>query len=353
MVSVIVDGNASPGRLEECIESLRSQDYPHFEILLAVPEAEAASLRWLERPESSNGRLRIVPSRGDGVPGAEHAARLRQAVQSARGSWLTFADGHSVHRPSCLTTVVRDALQHRTDLLAVLPAVHCRSAAQAGLLRLAAAWIVPASRWLDPSRRPGEEAILSCRALVLVRRVSYEEVGGHGPAEAPFLSTNGLAAKFRSAGLRVRAARGAKLWSIVLDESNGAAVEAGRRFLTKFAAGSAGRVAAVGLGAAASAIVPWLSLTASLIVWAMSGSSDFVQAAVVTTFVGAALQLALDQRVTRPMRLPARWLPVRLPGLALSIRAFGAWAVFRPATPKEATSAASATESPAEHVSVP
>jgi hypothetical protein len=220
MLSVLVEAQAPAGHVEACIESLRSQDYPRYEILLAVPQRDLASWSWLERLESENGRLRLIALAGADAPQASSAVSIHEAVDHARGSWLLFARGNETFHPACLTSLVRETLQHRTDLVGVVPSVAVRPARATGLLAVAGAAlgspILPSPPFVAQVE-DRTDVFLAGDTILLVRRASYDEVGGFDRSAPSFARALHLVRNFREAGLRTRVVLGAEVARVILD----------------------------------------------------------------------------------------------------------------------------------------
>ncbi len=106
-ISVCLVHYNRPHLLVQAIASLRSQDYPHFEVILAddgSSDPEACQLLDSLEPEFSQRGWRILRLK-NGYP-----ARARNvAARIARGDWLLFLDDDNVAKPHMLRFFARAA----------------------------------------------------------------------------------------------------------------------------------------------------------------------------------------------------------------------------------------------------
>lgn len=311
MLSVLVEARAAAGHVEACIESLRSQDYPRYEILLAVPEKERASWAWLERFESENGRLRLVPVAGAADSQTSGGVSIHEAVDHARGSWLLFARGNETFHPACLTSLVREALQHRTDLVGVVPSVAVRPARGTGLLAVAgAALSVSASPFpLSVARVEGRtDVFFAGDSMLLVRRASYDEVGGFDRSAPSPAQALHLARSFRDAGLRTRVVLGADVINVNLHAQS---VPVSIRTSDAYSAligESRRRWLALSVNLLSTTLFPFLALGIVLGLQVSPTANSLGTLFAVAGLLASALQGAHEFLVARTLRLPWMWV---------------------------------------------
>ncbi|CAB4242787.1 protein of unknown function [Methylacidimicrobium sp. AP8] len=121
LVSICLVHHDRPQLLAQALDSLRAQDYPHFEVVLADSGSErpesALFLENLDAEFSQRGwRILWLENRGPG------AAR-NLAAKAARGEFLLFMDDDNVARPEELSTFVRVAQRTGADIVTCAQAV--------------------------------------------------------------------------------------------------------------------------------------------------------------------------------------------------------------------------------------
>ncbi|MEK0085643.1 glycosyltransferase [Benzoatithermus flavus] len=115
LVSVCMTTRNRPELLARALDSVRAQDYPHFEVVLVDDGSDRPeALAYLDRlePEFERRGWRIV-RQANRYPGAARNA----AVAQARGTYVKFMDDDNVTDPDELSTFVKAALASDADIL--------------------------------------------------------------------------------------------------------------------------------------------------------------------------------------------------------------------------------------------
>ena len=119
-VSILVPARNEERTIAACVQSLLSQDYPDFEILVlddASEDRTGALVRQFEKdPRLRTLRGTPLPAGWLGKPWACH-----QLAQAASGEVLLFTDADTVHHPKMLGDAVAALQAERVDLLSALP----------------------------------------------------------------------------------------------------------------------------------------------------------------------------------------------------------------------------------------
>ncbi|MCC7419876.1 MAG: glycosyltransferase family 2 protein [Planctomycetaceae bacterium] len=311
MVSVVVDAKAPPGQIEACIESLRSQDYPRYEILLAVPGMDRGAWSWLERPEPENGRLRLISVARKSDLDARDGVSPDDAVHQAHGSWLLFARGNETFHPSCLTSLVREALQHRADLVEAIPSLTVRPARGTGLLTAAGGAMSFMRTRRSLSVGPVEDAsenVLAGESVLLVRRISHDEVDGFDRLAIPAAGVLHFVRGFHEAGLRVRRVRAAELVNATLDARSSPVSALVTDSSAAWIGGSRLRWLALSLRLMLSTLFPFLALGLLLGLGISSRTNPLETLLAVAGLAALTLQAAREFLIARSFQLPWVWL---------------------------------------------
>ena len=121
LISVLVPARNEEANINVCLESLRQQDYPNFEILVLDDSSTDGTADIVARIASEDSRVRLL--RGQPLPPgwAGKTFACHQLAQEARGSWLLFTDADTVHAPAMLRRVMGVALISRAALISGFP----------------------------------------------------------------------------------------------------------------------------------------------------------------------------------------------------------------------------------------
>lgn len=189
--------------LDDSIAGLLAQDYPGFEIVAVDDHSEDGSRARLEQLAASGSgpRLRVL--------GADPGARgkrmaLAQASRAARGSWLLFTDADVQLAPDALARGVALARRAQIDALSLLPRTHAVSLWEQIALA-AIAWTAYEGGALRRCNRDDAPVGLAAAGpYLLVRRETFDAVGGYEAMRQNVLVDVALARRLRDAGFRYR-----------------------------------------------------------------------------------------------------------------------------------------------------
>jgi glycosyltransferase involved in cell wall biosynthesis len=198
-VSVIIPARNEEACLGACLASLAPQSAVDFEIIVVDDHstdrtgqiaASFAGVRTIEAgplPAGWTGKNNAV------VTGA----------RQARGEWLLFTDADTVHLPGSLARALAEAQQHRADLLSYSPqqiAVTFWEMATLPVIFAELARQYPPAKVSDPA----SPMAAANGQYILVRRQTYQEVGGHAAIAGEILEDVALARALKGAGRTIR-----------------------------------------------------------------------------------------------------------------------------------------------------
>ena len=105
-VSVLIPARDEEVSIGACLESLRRQDYPDFEVLVLDDNSTDSTARIVAAEAAADSRIQLI--RGEplleGCAGKPFACH--QLAQRARGDWLLFVDADTTHTPDMLRRVI-------------------------------------------------------------------------------------------------------------------------------------------------------------------------------------------------------------------------------------------------------
>ena len=200
-VSAIVPARNEELNIARSVLSLAAQP-EILEIIVVDDQSEDRTGEILEALEKQYPVLRVVLV--DDLPagwvGKPHA--LAAGARLARGEWLLFTDADAEHRPGSLRALLAKAEDARADLLSVSPGQKLTTWWEKSVIPLVftqLAELYPFHRVSDP-RSPVAAAN---GQYILVRRATYESVGGHAATPEAVLEDVDLARRVKSSSGRL------------------------------------------------------------------------------------------------------------------------------------------------------
>jgi chlorobactene glucosyltransferase len=186
-VSILVPARDEETNIGACLESLRRQDYPNFEVLVLDDSSSDNTREVVAGIAARDKRIRMVegkplPAGWAGKPFACH-----QLARQASGDWFLFIDADTIHTASMLRTTMGLALEERASLLSGFPRQLAASLPQK--IAIPVLYFVILSWlplwWLQNSRKPRPS--LAIGQFLLFPREEYQRIGGHEAVKSRIL----------------------------------------------------------------------------------------------------------------------------------------------------------------------
>lgn len=211
-ISVIIPARNEQRNISHCITSVLAQNYPNFEIICVDDRSSDGTADILAELAGSNHRLQVI--HGVELPagwaGKPHA--LVQGAARAHGEWLCFMDADTFASSELLRSSYHMALQLQADMFSILTAQVLGSfweRAVLPLVFLGLSFGFPANRVNDPSKPDA----ISNGQFILIRRQTYDAIGGHTAVKDRIDEDRALALLAKQAGVRLVLADGRQLAS--------------------------------------------------------------------------------------------------------------------------------------------
>jgi len=210
-VSVIVPARNEAANIRRCVESLASQAYPDFEVVV-VDDGSTDGTGDLARGVAPGRarKLRVVegtplPAGWFGKPWA-----CANGAAAATGDLLLFTDADTEHHPDLLARAVEALHEDRADVLSLIGRQEMVTFGERLVQPQVFALIGMRFRRLDRVVEPGRwrEAIANGQ-YILVRREAYEALGGHAAVRGEVVEDLRLAQEITRGGGRL-SVRGAE-----------------------------------------------------------------------------------------------------------------------------------------------
>ncbi len=180
-LSVLVPVRNEQATIVECLETILSQDYPDFEVIVVDDNSTDQTPHLLhELTKSFPRRLRVIKASppSPGWLGKNNALWQGYAQDAGASKWLLFADADTRLAPFTLRAAVSYAEQEKLDLLSLVPKMRLKGFwARLTTPEIGKLYVVAAQNpfRLHP-RQPGGSAV---GPFFLVRRQAYKAVDGH------------------------------------------------------------------------------------------------------------------------------------------------------------------------------
>jgi len=315
LVSIMVPAKDEAESIQDCLRSLMRQDYRRFEILVVDDRSTDATPHIVQQLAAEDPRVRLIRvfDLPPGWTGKTHA--LDVCRKHARGEWYLFVDADTRHDPTCLSVVMREALDEGADMLSLLPAIDARTFWERAVQPVASACLL----WLYPLRRVNNPA---CRQMgfangqfILVHRQAYEAIGGHAGVRGQFVEDIHLGRGIRERGLNLRVAVGSSLASVRMYSTLAEIIRGWSRILYSAVDCRPARLRMLMGALCTFSVLPYAVLAGSGAALAAGWAPSFSAALCGLALAQEASQWALHSRLYAASRMPRRYLAFRLLGV--------------------------------------
>jgi glycosyltransferase involved in cell wall biosynthesis len=204
LVSVIVPARNEETSLAGCLHSLTTQTGVSFEIIV-VDDHSTDHTREIATSFPAVKLIEAGPLPA-GWTGKNNA--VTAGAQTARGAWLLFTDADTVHLPGSLAAALKEAQENDAELLSYSPEQIAVTFWEMATLPVVFAEL---ARQYSPSKvsDPASPIAAANGQYLLIRRDTYDAVGGHAAIASNILEDVALARAVKSAGRKIRFRYGA------------------------------------------------------------------------------------------------------------------------------------------------
>ncbi len=209
-VSVIVPARNEEHNLPTLLDSLVTQNYPLYEVIV-VDDASTDQTASIVRSYEGDS-VRLISSDGPppGWTGKNHACW--QGASAACHPWLLFVDADTALSPVILCSVLSYVREHDLKAMSLFTRQRCESFWERVLLPFAYQqyFVGVDARRVNAPTGPA----LANGQFFLIRRDVYLEVGGHAAQAESVIDDVALATRLKKMGVSPRACRGEALVSV-------------------------------------------------------------------------------------------------------------------------------------------
>jgi glycosyltransferase involved in cell wall biosynthesis len=198
-VSVIIPARNEEANLGACLESLVSQAGVEFEIIVVN---DHSTDRTGEIAVSFPG-VRVIEAGAlpQGWTGKNNAVAC--GAREARGQWLLFTDADTVHLPGSLARALSEAKEHEAEMLSYSPEQIAVTFWEMAILPVVFAEL---ARQFPPAKvsDPASPIAAANGQFILIRRETYDAIGGHAAVAGDILEDVALAGRVKASGRKIR-----------------------------------------------------------------------------------------------------------------------------------------------------
>lgn len=198
-VSVIIPARNEEASLGACLESLVSQSGVAFEIIV-VNDHSTDRTREIAASFAGAQVIEAGPL-PEGWTGKNNAVAC--GARAARGAWLLFTDADTVHLPGSLARALAEAKDNHAEMLSYSPEQIAVTFWEMAILPVVFAEL---ARQYPPSKvsDPASPIAAANGQFILVRRETYDAIGGHAAVAGDILEDVALARRVKAAGRKIR-----------------------------------------------------------------------------------------------------------------------------------------------------
>ncbi len=212
LVSAIIPAKDEQGVLAECLDSVRKQDYPNFEILVVDDRSTDQTPEIVRQAATEDPRVRLISilDLPEGWTGKTHA--LQVASAEARGSWFWFLDADTRHAPESLSVMMEYARAGNAALASLVPEMRCETFWEKVVQPLAGI-VLMRSFPLYAVNNDANKMAFANGQYILMRKDAYDAIGGHESVRDRFVEDIYLAKRVKGMGMPIRVATSTEISS--------------------------------------------------------------------------------------------------------------------------------------------
>jgi chlorobactene glucosyltransferase len=179
LISIMVPARNEEINIAACINSLRNQDYPNFEILVLDDSSTDGTASIVKKLANEDRRIRLLSGQQlpEGWAGKPYACY--QLAMEAKGDWFLFVDADTVHEPYMLRSVLDISLNSGAAMLSGFPRQTANSLPQK--IAIPVLYFIIISWfplwWLHGSEK--QRPSLAIGQFLLFPREEYWRIDGH------------------------------------------------------------------------------------------------------------------------------------------------------------------------------
>lgn len=121
MVSVLVPARNEEANIASCLDSLLTQTYRNYEIIVLDDNSTDNTMKILELYGEAHSRLRILSGAPKPAEWRGKTFAVHQLAEAARGDILYTTDADTIHKPEALSWAVDRMMEGKLDAFSAMP----------------------------------------------------------------------------------------------------------------------------------------------------------------------------------------------------------------------------------------
>jgi chlorobactene glucosyltransferase len=218
LVSIIMPGKDEEANIGAALETLLAQDYPEIEILAVDDRSRDRTAEIVRQAAARDPRVRLIQVRElpPGWFGKPHAMHV--GAGAAKGRWLLFVDADCRQAPHSVRAAVNFLASRDGEMLSLWPVLEMHGFWENAVQPVAGSVLVA---WFRPSwvNNPRHWAAFANGQYILIRKDTYEAVGGHEAVRTEIVEDIALARLVKRTGHRLWNATGEDLFTTRMYDS--------------------------------------------------------------------------------------------------------------------------------------
>lgn len=212
-VSVIIPARNEESKIARCLESLASQDYPNYEIVIIDDRSTDRTGEIIQEIAARHPHIKFIKGNETPTGWIGKCNALVQAYPHATGNWLVFADADTCHEPHSLRFAVDYAIINKVDMVSFMPLQELRTFWEQVVSPVLLGSFL-AGDPLNSVNDPNHVRAYAYGQYILISRNAYETVGTHRAVHDQILDDIMLAQRVKGSGFHIMAVDGCKLYRV-------------------------------------------------------------------------------------------------------------------------------------------
>jgi chlorobactene glucosyltransferase len=205
-LTVIVPARNEADNIGRCVCALLAQDYPAQRLNVIVVDDHSVddTAAIVRRIMADHPQLSLVlsPPLPPRWTGKSHACWIGARVATPQSEWLCFIDADVWGESALLSSAVRAAIDRKLDLLSLTPRQHLKSFAERLILPCGLI-LLSFVQDLRQAQARSTAQVTATGQFFLVRRASYDAVGGHAAVSSDICEDLEFARRLKQSGRTV------------------------------------------------------------------------------------------------------------------------------------------------------
>jgi chlorobactene glucosyltransferase len=218
LVSIIIPARNEEHSLPECLTSLTILDYPVYEVIVIDDHSTDQTYTVAESFVKKYSNFHILKGKDlpEGWTGKNWANY--QGVEVSEGEFLLFTDADTEFFPQAVSSGMTYALEENLDMLSLMPQANMSNFWDKITLPLIGGLIMSWCPYVKVNN-PRSAVAGAVGAYILIKRKTYETLGGHATIRGKIVDDREFAVLVKSSGFKLHLLNGIKIYQVRMYDS--------------------------------------------------------------------------------------------------------------------------------------